>query len=398
MSATIITSVVTGGTNNHATTVSEVNAIGSDFFSQGVVGAMTNTSGVAPATGGYAVNAQGTPNMTVAVSGGTAYITATPSGQSSQLLRAYSAAGDSAYTINANASGSTKYDWIYLQVNPTNANNPAADASDVTAIYTSRSSSNTTDNGSPPTYGIPLAIVTVANGASSIANSNISDSRYNTSGGGALLGNIRTYTASSTWTKPNGIKFAVVETVGGGGAGGGSVVGSGTQHSIGSGGAAGGYSRSRILAASLSSTETVTVGAAGVGASGTTGGSGGTSSFGSHVSANGGSGGTTQTTTATTAIKAGTTGAAAGTGDFATGGGSGGGGFLDTSNANAVMSGIGGASIYGGGGPPQAANAAGVSATVYGAGGSGSASSSNAGSATAGGNGGGGVVIVYEYY
>jgi hypothetical protein len=81
------------------------------------------------------------------------------------------------YAISANSSGSTKYDWIYLKVDATKANNPASDASDVTALYTSRSSSNTTDNNAPPTYGILLAIVTVANGASSITNANIADSR-----------------------------------------------------------------------------------------------------------------------------------------------------------------------------------------------------------------------------
>lgn len=181
MSATIITSVLTGGTNSYATTSTQVNGVASDFLSHGVTGPTTSTSGVAPSTGSYAVNAQGTPNMTVAVAGGVAWITATPSGQVSQKLRAYSASGDSAYTINANTSGSTKYDWIYLKVDPTAANNPASDGSDVTALYTSRSSSNSTDNGSPPTYGVLLAVVTVANSASSISNSNIADKRITSS-------------------------------------------------------------------------------------------------------------------------------------------------------------------------------------------------------------------------
>jgi len=177
LAATITTGVVTGGTNSHATTAAEVNGVATNFVSQGVNGAITNTSGVAPSTGSFAVNAQGTPAMFVDVSAGTAYVTATPSGQASQNLLVSMTSAYTSYAISSNASGSTKYDWIYLKVNPTNANNPASDASDVTALFTSRSSSNSTDNGTPPTYGILLAVVTVANGASSITNGNISDQR-----------------------------------------------------------------------------------------------------------------------------------------------------------------------------------------------------------------------------
>lgn len=174
----IITSVVTGGSNSHATTSAEANSFATDFISQGVVGSIANTLGVAPATGAFAVNAQGTPAMFVDVTAGVAYITATPSSQTSQTLRAYMSAASTSYAISANASGSTKYDWIYLKVDPTKAGGTEdAAADDVTALYTSRSSSNTADNASPPTYGILLAIITVANGASSITNANILDSR-----------------------------------------------------------------------------------------------------------------------------------------------------------------------------------------------------------------------------
>jgi hypothetical protein len=177
---TLITSVVTGGTNSHTTTSEEANALATDFVTQGVVGAITLNSG-SGGTGSFCVNADGTPDMGVTIKSGQAYITATPSSQDSQVLRVRATSDYTAYTINANSSGSTKYDWIYLKVDTTKANNPAADASDVTSLFTSRSSSNTTDNGSPPTYGLLLAVVTVANGASSITNSNISDKRFNTS-------------------------------------------------------------------------------------------------------------------------------------------------------------------------------------------------------------------------
>lgn len=178
---TIITSVVTGGTNNHTTVAEEANSLATDFVTQGVVGAITVGSGSTAGTGSFAVTQDATPDMGVTILSGQAYITATPSSQDSQVLRARASADYTAYTINANSSGSTKYDWIYLSVSATNANAPDAAADNVTSIYTSRSSSNTTDNGTPPTYGLLLAIVTVANGASSITNSNITDKRFNTS-------------------------------------------------------------------------------------------------------------------------------------------------------------------------------------------------------------------------
>lgn len=179
-SNTIITSTVTGGTNSHATVAEEANVIATDFVTQGVVGAITLNSG-SGGTGSFCVNADASPDMGVTVKAGQAYITATPSSQDSQVLRARASSDYTAYTINANSSGSTKYDWIYLKVDATKANNPASDASDVTSIYTSRSTSNTSDTGTPPTYGLLLAIVTVANAASSITNSNITDKRFNTS-------------------------------------------------------------------------------------------------------------------------------------------------------------------------------------------------------------------------
>ena len=172
----IYASLLTAGTNSHAESSENANAVATDLLSPGVHGVITNTSGVAPTTGDFGVNAQASPNMTVAVNSGVAYVTATPSSQNSQNLRVRNTASANV-TISANSSGSTKYDWLYVQVDATKAANPASDASDVATLVTSRSSSSTTDNGTPPTYGTLLAIVTVANGASSITNSNITDKR-----------------------------------------------------------------------------------------------------------------------------------------------------------------------------------------------------------------------------
>lgn len=174
----ISVSIMQGGVNNHPTTSEEANGIATDFVSEGIVGAYTNTSGVAPATGAFAVNAQGTPDMTVAVSAGVAYVTGTPSSQNSQTFRVKSGASENV-TIAANSSGSTKYDWVYIKLDATLLNAPTLAGTTTATLVTSRSTSSTADDGTPPTYGYPIAVVTVANGASSITNGTIADVRVN---------------------------------------------------------------------------------------------------------------------------------------------------------------------------------------------------------------------------
>lgn len=180
MPSTITTAIVTAGSNSHATTSYEANAYATDFVTQGVVGAITSPGGSSASTGAFAVTQDASPDMGVTVLLGNAYVTGTPSGQASQTLRCYMTTNYTSYTINANASGSTKYDWIYLSFSAGDAANPSAGADNVITLFTSRSTSNTSDTGSPPTYGLLLAVVTVANGASTISNANISDKRAQT--------------------------------------------------------------------------------------------------------------------------------------------------------------------------------------------------------------------------
>lgn len=172
----IITSILTGGSNNHQTTSEEANRIITDFISPGVVGAITSTSGVAPMTGAFAVNAQGTPNKTTTVTLGNAYITATPAGQASQTLGVKMNAN---YTITHadNSSGSTVYDWVYLSIDATNANNPNSAADNVTSIVVNRSTSSATDTVGAPTYNQLIAKVTLVNSFTSVTNANIADVR-----------------------------------------------------------------------------------------------------------------------------------------------------------------------------------------------------------------------------
>jgi hypothetical protein len=197
----IITDVLTAGVNNHQTTSEAGNFFATDMITDGVVGAITNTSGVAPATGAWAVNQNTGADMNVAISAGVGYVTATPTGQNSQRLRARNTATIT-QAIASNSTGSTRYDWIYYSVNANNANTPNAAADNVTSITVSRSTSNTVDNGTPPTYGKNIAIVTVTNGATGIVNGNIADTRVQAGASAVGTGAVTNsaLAANSAWT------------------------------------------------------------------------------------------------------------------------------------------------------------------------------------------------------
>lgn len=169
-------SILQSGTNNFLTSAAALNAYATDFFAPGVVSSFTNTSGVAPMTGSFAVNAQGTPNMTVAVSSGQGYVSATPTGGVAQTVRVASDATENV-TIAANSSGSTKWDFLYIKVDPDKMNNPAVTGTDVMSYIVQRSTSGASDTNGAPSNSILLAIITVGNGVGSIINGNIMDSR-----------------------------------------------------------------------------------------------------------------------------------------------------------------------------------------------------------------------------
>lgn len=205
---------------------------------------------------------------------------------------------------------------------------------------------------------------------------------------------LRVYTSSTTWTKPAGLDYAVIEVVGSGAGG----AGSGTADEGGGGGGAGGYSKKIVDVATLGATETVTVGAGGAGgaAGDNDGSNGATSSFGSHASATGGQKGFAFANNGYGGI-----GGAGSSGTLNLTGGGGGSGSANTTN-HLASSGIGGASFLGGGGHGVAGtggtgSAGGVTGVAYGSGGSGGVKL-NGGSDANGGDGAGGVVIVTEYY
>lgn len=169
-------SVIPSGTNNYLTPAEKFNQPITDHIGQGIVGLLGNTSGVAPSTGNYAVNAQGSPNMTVAVSSGSAYVVATPSGGNQQTFAVTSDASENV-TISANSTGGTRYDFVYLVLDATKLTAPAVTGTDVASFTVQRSTTQYVDSNGAPSNSLLLAEVTVSNGASSISNSNISDRR-----------------------------------------------------------------------------------------------------------------------------------------------------------------------------------------------------------------------------
>lgn len=112
------------------------------------------------------------------------------------------------------------------------------------------------------------------------------------SGIGAKAADQQVFNASGTWSKPSGFgakAMVLIQTwAGGGGASRGAV-------NVANGGAGGAYKERWILLSSLGATETVTVGAAGVGRTVSTGvgTNGGNTTFGSWVTAYAGAGGPT---------------------------------------------------------------------------------------------------------
>jgi hypothetical protein len=167
---------------------------------------------------------------------------------------------------------------------------------------------------------------------------------------GTLIG-YTVYTSSTTWSKStNNPSFVIVEVQGPGGAGSaGTTVVKSTV--AGAGGGGGGYARKRINAASLASSESVTISTA--------------CSFGAHASASAG-------------------------GVGATAGGVGSGGDLNVPGERGSGQ-IGGGSFYGAGG--SGGSGAGGAGRLYGGGGSGG----SPGSGNEGAAGAAGVVIVWEY-
>ena len=219
----------------------------------------------------------------------------------------------------------------------------------------------------------------------------------------------QTFTSSGTYTPTSGMKYCIIEVLGGGAGGGGCANTTGNQTAAGAGGGAGGYARKTVIAATIGASQTVTIGAGGNGGSAgnNAGSTGGTTSVGTIVSATGGNGGaggaaSGSGTSPNFSLNQGGTGGSGASGDFNATGAPGFSpilfdypGFFQNG-----ISGGGGSSIFGGGAvayQDYGTGSAGTNGTGYGSGGSGGSAFAGGTGAQAGGTGAAGIVIITEY-
>jgi len=186
---------------------------------------------------------------------------------------------------------------------------------------------------------------------------------------------VQTFTASGTYTAPSGLKYAIVELQGSGGAGGGTI---NTDLACGGGGS-GGYSKKLLSAATIGASQTVTIGTS----NSTT-----NSSFGAILTCGYGTAGSNE--------EIGTGGSATG-GDINIPGGPGNyGSYAGASNQDAYSGGNGADSIFGKGGQAVKGTGNASAGTGYGSGGGGACTTDS--TDVTGGPSAPGFCIVTEYY
>jgi hypothetical protein len=258
--------------------------------------------------------------------------------------------------------------------------------------------------GTTPNRGWPYPESSdyVADGAAAIQN--LAEAIDEMGGGYTYFATLK-YTSSGTFVKANypDVRGVRMRVQGGGGAGGGAAVTSAGQCSGGTGGGGGGYAWRFLTIASFGASETVTVGAGGVGVSGGNGGNGGTSLVGSFLSANGGAGGLVRVASGVEFAYsggAGGTSSTSGTGSNVYG--SAGQPVIMWNSSFLGVSGSGGSSFLGGGATQRYTTSSpqsrgGLSGQPYGGGGSGALHSQNVTSGTAGGDGANGIVLIDLY-
>lgn len=212
---------------------------------------------------------------------------------------------------------------------------------------------------------------------------------------GMFLGR-QVFSASGTYTPTPGATMALIRMIGAGGAGGGSPAAGAGAVGLGLGGAGGAYAE--LLITTGLASQTVTIGAAGVGVSGGTGGTGGTTSFGTLITCTGGSGGFAQGPSASFVLGSQTNTAAVGgsatpsiavPGPFPTD-------KVVALSSAAAFSGMGAVTIWGKGGGGQGGTAGGGAAQGFGAGGGGGATAPSS-AAQIGGAGAPGYMMIDEF-
>jgi hypothetical protein len=259
---------------------------------------------------------------------------------------------------------------------------------------------------------VPLYVVTVAYGASSITAGNISvASGAPFIGGGSLqpgrlIGVQRFATAGTyTYTPTPGTTSVIIEIIGGGAGGGGvAAVGSG-QVAAASGGAAGSYVKHRATSGFAGATIYVAPGGTGGPAGNNNGNPGGTTTFtasGFTLSAPGGGVGLGGPAQSSSFLGIGGGPGVAGSGGNLLNEWGQQGGFVTAIVGGGIyfsLAGAGAPSVFGSGAPGLGGVTAGWNATSPGSGGAGASNNNNgnASAAQAGGKGADGMVLVWEY-
>lgn len=211
------------------------------------------------------------------------------------------------------------------------------------------------------------------------------------------------FNADGTYTPTSGMKYCIVEVVGGGGGGGGANATGAGQVSVGGGGGGGGYNFGVFSAATIGANQSITIGTAGTAGTNTggTGGTGGTTSFGALLTAGGGVGGGGGSSVGASAASL---GGNAGSGVSPVGSmlliGTAGGNGVASNAGVFAYGGAGGSSYFGAGGKGSAiisSKQGGSTPSACGGGGGGSAAMASQGTGIAGGAGGVGIVRITEF-
>jgi hypothetical protein len=168
-------SVIDGGSNNVTTAASDVLNALYQTMTPGISPKGTIVD-AAPNTGDFAVQAQSSPNKTVKIKAGVCFVLATPTGGVERLYPVTLSA-DYDLTIPDNTTGSTRYDKILLYLPAASlANAPTGgDLTEAVTIITERHTA--AGEAITAINAIELAEITLANGFTTIANSNIAESR-----------------------------------------------------------------------------------------------------------------------------------------------------------------------------------------------------------------------------
>ena len=216
--------------------------------------------------------------------------------------------------------------------------------------------------------------------------------------------NIQIFTSTGTYTPTAGMTYCIIEALGGGAGGASAVAAGSTLISGGSGGGMGAYVKALYTAATIGTSQVVTIGAGGGSDA-----DGGTTTVGTLVTANGGIKG--NTTVAAQSIFAlgggGGTGSASSSVASVSFTGNAGGVAMGTAGIGGpyvITGGAGAPSVFGGSQTAVGTNTAatrtnGLSATSYGAGGGGGiVVSDNSGLGATGGSGFKGIVIITEFF